>query len=997
MKLILTSVFALLLSLGYTQITKIEYETEHVKHEGHDHPGDGHGLSRVDMLKGFDMAAARAEFNSYNLPENEWFGWLNYQQQVYMTTMFPDVFVNKDKDKKYDVPAKTDGCPNAGFEDLVFAPQWTGGTSLYGDPYTNTNIVSNGLNAAFNDNLSRHTILTVPPGNNNPFFGTIVGYDPIAINPGTGLSEIPFLAPFGGAASVRLGNAATGAQIERLRYTINVTPDNKAFYYQFAVVLQNPSGHAINAQPYFRIKFTDVNGVQVGGPCGLYNIVSSGAATDPSFIQFTYAGETAYYRKWERINVDLSPYIGQNITVEFESADCDLSGHFGYAYVDAGCLDNIDAVVNYCAGDLAAQLVAEPGFASYQWYDPNGLAIGGATNDTLLVATPNLGDTFTVHIATANGCILIQNVVIAYSQVDLDDIYTTPSCFGASAGTALITATGSGSGYTFTWTGPQNGTNTTGIVNNLLPGTYNLNIASGNPNCGTIDTTFIVPITNFIIPAQVDAKFCEGVGTIVGPPSTDYQWYDNNQNPIPAPAGTSSTITDINAFQGENYYLIYQLPSGCYDSIIYTFVDNKNNSDFTLGQPAGCRSMQITYNDLSFLSDSVNFNIQGPNGLNLTYFDTTGNIFNFTNLDTGTYDVRIIDEGCFYDTTFTITDLSDTSNYYFNFCPNDAYNLQSLATGIHQWTDPNGNVIGTNQTQIISNIIEGPYIDSCQVGPGCYWVSTFYLDSIYLTAAYNVDQPGCYGGSDGSITGSVVTGIPGTASYNAVGPNGYVSNNQNPMTGVSAGTYYITVSILGCSNIDTVFVGQPPVPSDTLTIYTETCNDLDQGVLYAPDGFFNYQWYYNGSPIQNQTEDSIVIILPTDIFAYSVTYTSPVDGCTKLTNKLSAEAFTFNYLPTEFNNVFTPNGDELNALYYPVHDLNLSTLEIAELAGEYKLTIFNRWGNVVFTTNNYLEGWNGTNKGNPVEDGTYFAEIQYRTKCATTEPLKLVQVIQVVR
>lgn len=999
MKLVLTTVFSLFLGLGFAQVTRIEYEQENVSHEGHDHEHDGPSLSRTDMLKGFDLKKANEEFNKLGLAENERNGWIRWKQTEYMVKNFPDAFVNKDKDNKVDVPMKTDGCPNAGFEDMVFAPQWTGGISTYGTAFTNSTIVSNGLNAVFDDPLSRHTILTTPPGNNNPFNGAIIGYDPIATNTGTGLAEIPFLAPFGGNASVRLGNANTGAEIERLRYVVNVTPDNKAFYYQFALVFENPSGHSINEQPYFKITFKDANGNQVGGPCGVYNIVSSAAASDPTFFQFNYGGSVCYYRKWERVNVDLTPYIGQNITVEFESGDCSLSGHFGYAYVDAGCLDNIDAVVNYCAGDVAAQLVAEPGFANYQWYGPNSnIPVAGATNDTLVVPTPNLGDTFTVHIGTVNGCILIQTIVIAYSQVDLDDLYATPSCFGAAAGTAVVTATGSVSGYTFTYTGPQSGSSTTGLLNNLLPGTYNLNIASNNPNCGTIDTTFIVPLTAFVVPAQITAKFCEGLGIINGPLSTDYQWYDNNQNPIPAPVGTLPFIVDSTAFVGEHYYLTYLLPTGCYDTIVYTFQDNKTNSDYTLSQPSNCRSMSLVFNDMTPLTDSVNFNIMGPNGFNITYFDTTGNIFNFTGLDTGTYDVRIIDEGCFYDTSFTITDLSDTNYLYFNFCPNDPYNLQSLSTGVHQWYNPLGDPIGGNtQTIIIQNIIEGPYIDSCLVSPGCYFVSTYYMDSIYLTAAYSIDQPDCYGGNDGSIFGSIVTGIPGTPSFTATGPNGYVSNNANPMVNVSAGTYYITAQILACTKTDTVVVGQPPLPTDTLTIYTETCNDLDQGVLYAPEGFLNYQWYYNGFTIANQNADSIVVLLPTDIFAYSVTYTSPVDGCTKVTSQLSAEAFTFAYQPTDFNNVFSPNGDDANALYYPVHDLNLTIQEIADLAGDYKLSIFNRWGNKIFETTNYLVGWDGTNKGTPVEDGTYFAEIEYRTKCTANEPIKLVQVVQVVR
>jgi gliding motility-associated-like protein len=61
---------------------------------------------------------------------------------------------------------------------------------------------------------------------------------------------------------------------------------------------------------------------------------------------------------------------------------------------------------------------------------------------------------------------------------------------------------------------------------------------------------------------------------------------------------------------------------------------------------------------------------------------------------------------------------------------------------------------------------------------------------------------------------------------------------------------------------------------------------------------------------------------------------------------------------------FSPNGDGVND--------NFQILGI-ELYPNNELTIFNRWGNVVYFKQNYLNEWNGSNSnGEPLPDATYF-------------------------
>jgi gliding motility-associated-like protein len=70
-------------------------------------------------------------------------------------------------------------------------------------------------------------------------------------------------------------------------------------------------------------------------------------------------------------------------------------------------------------------------------------------------------------------------------------------------------------------------------------------------------------------------------------------------------------------------------------------------------------------------------------------------------------------------------------------------------------------------------------------------------------------------------------------------------------------------------------------------------------------------------------------------------------------------------------NTFTPNGDENNQLFYPVFSGSNFDRK------DYSFLIYNRWGEVVFQTDNIQAAWDGFHKGAPCIQGTYSWEIAY--------------------
>ena len=982
---------------SWSQITSITHEVipmeEHEHNHDHTDPGHFDPDNHKDLLKGFDLAAAEAEFKEMNVHYNEHYGFIRHKKMEYLVATYPELFIRKDKGEDV-IPLKSAGCPNVGFENLTFQPEWTGGTTTYTAGYTNTTIQSNGINAAYNDNQARHTILTTPPINNDPAMGAIVGYDPEAIDGATGKAVISFVAPNGNGASVRLGNRATGAQKERLRYQINVDSTTKAFYYQFAVVLQNPPSHDLNEQPFFSIKLYDGTGAQIGGPCGVYNVLSSEASTDTSFKQSAGSAPDVFYRDWDRVNVDLTPFIGQTITVEFETADCDLSGHFGYAYIDAGCLENIDAEAAFCPGDPYALLVASDGFAKYTWYGPNDstAVITGETNDTLQVTNPQVDDTFYVDLETQNGCKITQRIIVKYSYVNIDELFTENTCFGASIGSASCVASGSITGYNYTWT-PVGVTTTEPEIDSLPSGNYTLTVSSPNPNCGTDDTTFIIDFKP-VFPPTVPVSFCEGVGEFSGPLSTSYQWYGPDSLPLDPPIGNQQHIIDSNAFEGKQYYLFYELDNGCGDTAIFQFFDRKVDSRFELSQPSDCRSLKVVFVDETENSDTITYSFTGPN-TNIMYTDTTDSTFTHLNLSTGVYDILVEDEGCRYDTTYTITDLEDSTHFNFEFCPGDPYNFSSIAEGYHSWTDPTGNVILEGQFAgevIVQDVVEGAYIDSCLVSPGCYSLWIYNMDSVGIEAEPLVQDLSCGGANDGVIAMVYVSGPPGFPRYTVESPNGYFAQSQSDTDTVffdlAAGTYYIESKLFSCRDFDTVDVNEPDVSGDTLAIMTTICSSLDATTLYAPPGFSGYQWYKLGVPIPGAEEDSLEIGLPANFNEYHVLYYMPGIECKVKTSNVVTGGFSFGFEPDSISNVFTPNGDGSNDIYYPFSSAGWTPEMIDGLVEDYRMIIYNRWGNKMFETTDYLIGWDGTKAdGTPANDGSYFVNIRFLPQCGTEEDL----------
>lgn len=196
------------------------------------------------------------------------------------------------------------------------------------------------------------------------------------------------------------------------------------------------------------------------------------------------------------------------------------------------------------------------------------------------------------------------------------------------------------------------------------------------------------------------------------------------------------------------------------------------------------------------------------------------------------------------------------------------------------------------------------------------------------------------------------------ATYSWTGPNGYFSEEQFPTISEAlpemSGQYAVVGIVSGCSTYpaftEAVVI---PTPAPNLGPDTIFCNNQIQFIL-DPGVFASYLWQ-DGSdkPSFSVFEEGLYTIVVQD--QYSCTGQDSV--------------FLLNICPTNIYvpNAFSPNGDGINDTF-GVYGTDIQAM---------RLSIFDRWGNLLFTTEDQEEQWDGKFKESPLNAGTYVWQLEF--------------------
>lgn len=393
--------------------------------------------------------------------------------------------------------AQQNACPNVDVSQGNFS-NWTGYTGGYYSPGANFGIVN-----------GRHTVISQQ------------GTDPNTCN------QLSFI-PSGHTKSIKLGNSSSGAQSERLVYAIQVTPQSTLFIYKYAVVLENP-GHIPTQQPKFETKILNSMGMPIGGGCGTYTVY--GGQPGQNFQQ---CGNRTWL-PWTTVGLDLTPYVGQTIQIEFTTWDCAQGAHFGYAYLAAECLPlSID--VNFCGGNQPLILTAPSGFQSYVWHP------GNYSGQQVTIQNPSLNQTYTCTMTTYSNqgtCAVDLSVQASPTLVQSNFTYTAgcenePITFQA---TSIITTNAPNVSLSYQWDfgnatpAATVGNNPNTNFNN--PGNQLVELITTSSN-GCSDTiqqqVHILPTPHLTPSADATCMLQQTSFTLVGTPNLQHLTWDFGDN-----------------------------------------------------------------------------------------------------------------------------------------------------------------------------------------------------------------------------------------------------------------------------------------------------------------------------------------------------------------------------------------------------------------------------------------------------------------------------------
>ena len=672
----------------------------------------------------------------------------------------------------------------------------------------------------------------------------------------------------------------------------------------------------------------------------------------------------------------------------------------------------------------SVDLTVTGGTAAYTYSWSNG----PVTQDVSTLTT----GTYTVQVTDANGC--VANLSSTITQPTLLTSSITPtniSCFGGSNGSATIAGVGGTLPYSYLWSNGQTGSS----ISNLPIGTYSCTITDFN-GCQSTSTITLTQPTVLAAQIQVTDVLCFGNATGIcssivtgGVAPYSYAWSSGGSgaNAPNLTAGTYTvTVTDANScsttatatvtqpaaplavtLTGTNN-ICFAGTSGAVDAAItggtapysyawnngsllediggltsgnyqITVTDDNNctaNASLVITEPTQIQTQLTSLQNVSCFGGSdgsIDISTSGGTGPYSYTWSNGLSSEDISGLTSGTYTLTVTDQNnCSENFTFTITQpqilaatIAEIQPLCFGYTDGQLTATPTGGTQPYAYAWSNGINSAVN-----GSIPTGNYGLTVTDANNCVFNTTYFLNEpAQLQVSFSVsDTIGC-----NPLTVDFVNTSPEQFSCVWETGDGTILNGCNTSyTYPDAGCQDVTLTItsaIGCTNSltanDLICVLQSPVAgisadpaqldtSNPTTVISNTSSgavsyywnlsDIGQGDFYFQPGFHTFPMYqedaYSVSLLataQNGCTDTALLIIPFD-------------------NDLIL------YVP----NAFTPDGDDYNNVFKPV---------LTSIVKEYHLSIYNRWGEILFESYDQAVGWAGFYGDIPVQDGVYTWEL----------------------
>ncbi|TSJ42460.1 PKD domain-containing protein [Fluviicola chungangensis] len=609
-----------------------------------------------------------------------------------------------------------------------------------------------------------------------------------------------------------------------------------------------------------------------------------------------------------------------------------------------------------CSG--ASATLTASGATSYSWSPSTGLS---ASTGASVTASPTTTTTYTVT-GTTGSCSATGTVTVTVTPLGLTVSPNTSICNG---GSTTLTA---GGATNYSWSPSTGLSSTTGASVTANPSTTTTYTVSGTSGSCTSSLPVTVTVTPVVVSVSPNTSICSGTSTTINASgAANYSWSPSTglSSATGATVTANPTVTTT--------YTVTGSTGTCANTATMTVTVNPVPTVNATNNGPLCEGSTLQLQATSLPGASYSWS--GPNGFSAN----TQNASTPATLNAaGTYTVNTSLNGCTSSATTNVVVNSGQIPVIAAagpFCETAPNSILSASIAGGTWS---GNGIINATTGEFSPLQAGAGVHSISysVTGGCAipGTATITVNPIPVVQISSPNTSGCVPftaslvDASSPVSGSITWDFgDGTANSNQL-------NNVNH-TFNSAGCYDVTVtstSAVGCSTTTTFPSFICALPN---AIAEFSVNDPIHGLMNPEFHTFNtsanasiYSWDFGDGDVSNAFNPSH--IYSENAGNYVITLIANNAGNCPDTAQVTVtiqEELVY-YVP----NTFTPDGDEFNNVFSPVFTSGFDPYN-------YTLTIYNRWGETLFESNDTKFGWDGTYNGELCKSGIYTWTIRFKS------------------
>jgi gliding motility-associated-like protein len=601
----------------------------------------------------------------------------------------------------------------------------------------------------------------------------------------------------------------------------------------------------------------------------------------------------------------------------------------------------------FCAGS-SVTLTAN-GSTSYTWTPVTGLS---TSTGSIVVSSPPVGTTVYTITGGIGTCTTVTQATVTVDAVPV--LTLTPISASICAGTsATLSAAGATS---YTWSPAASLNTSSGSSVTASPASTTVYTVTGAINsCTAVATTTVNVIANPTLNIVANTTVCAGTSaTVTVSGASTYTW-----NPAANLSTSSGSVVVASPASTESYTITGTLNT-C-TATASTTVTIVPRPVIVMGSNA-----TICSGTSSTISASGATSYSWSPGTDLSA--TTGSIVTASPNATTVYTVTGTTAGCsstgsstvFVTPTPTITASANPASV----CRGTSSDLSASGAMSYTWS-PSGSLTTVNSSTTVANPVMTTTYTIIGANGSCVSSNTVELVIIQTATAQAISMGDvCFGAS------TTIEATGGT-SYSWLPVTGLVKPNaaSTVVRPVATTIYTVTVGGTGlCSSTATVEVVVNPVPH--VFAGRDTTINIDEFITLTGTG-----------------DVEVGFLAPTIVplvcnFCNAITVNPQENTCYVLKGENGYGCIDFDtvcvIVTKDYNvyipNAFTPNEDGNNDVFIPV-GYGLS---------EIRLNIFDRWGVLIFTSNETSIGWDGSYKGKQCEQGVYVYQTEIKTMAGTT-------------